>query len=84
MELTVQSLSAGGEKVEMRMVALGGGMTESIIYLMEMSENEDGDLKVDFILSNGPDVESDAEMLAQHIEMVEGMLETLREAAERV
>lgn len=82
MELELTTLPEDSEQVDMRMVALGGGISGKITYLVEVSEDDDGKITASFTLSNAPGVGSQEEALAQHVEFVSGMLEVLKDAIE--
>lgn len=82
MDIELTNLPEDGDKVDMRMLALGGGISGKITYLMEIGETEDGEIVASFTLSNAPAVATPQEALDQHIEMVAGMLEALQDALE--
>ena len=86
MEVRITTMPTEAETFEARTVVLGGGVSGKVTYIIEMESNpEDEDEPLmTFTLSNTPGVETEAEAIAQHIEMIAGALEVLQEAAQSV
>lgn len=86
MELNISTYPDTVDSTVSKTVLLGGGQTGKITFIVEMEEHpyDPEDTLVDITLSNAPGVSTQVEALWQSTELVEMLLDTLREAADYV